>query len=96
MPGFSITILLLPAANDTGTPSVDLVLSLLDDSTGWKLSSKSVPMPLSALSSLPSVAREKARSASLKANDFNQFDSAVDRACRALVVAEHSHGHHLR
>jgi dihydroxyacetone kinase len=88
MPGFSITMLLLPAANDTGAPSVDLILSLLDDSTGWKWSSRSVPKPLSALSSLLTVSHEKAWSASLKANDFNQFDSAVELACRVLIVAK--------
>ncbi|KAJ8587557.1 hypothetical protein M405DRAFT_741598, partial [Rhizopogon salebrosus TDB-379] len=59
MPGFTITMLLLPAANDTGTPSADLILSLLDDSTGWRWSSRFVPKPLSALSSLHTIARRR-------------------------------------
>lgn len=91
MPGFSITMLLLPAANDTGTPSADLILSLLDDSTntpGWKWSSRSVPKPASVSSSLPTATHAKAWSASLKAPDINQFNSAVERACRALITAE--------
>lgn len=84
-------MLLLPAANDTGVPSADLILSLLDDSTntpGWKWSSRSIPKLLSAPSPLPTVARENAWSASLKANDVNQFNSAIERACRALIAAE--------
>lgn len=91
MPGFSITVLLLPAANDTGTPSADLILSLLDDSTntpGWKWSSRSVPKPPSVSSSLPTVTHATAWSASLKAPDINQFNNAVERACRALINAE--------
>lgn len=91
MPGFSITMLLLPAANDTETPSTDFILSLLDDDTntpGWKWSSRSVPKPPSAPSFLPTVAREKAWSSSLKANDVNQFNAAIERACRALIDAE--------
>jgi hypothetical protein len=62
------------------------IISLLNDSTGWKWSSRSVPKPLS---SLPNVARKKAWSALLRSDDYDQFNGAVDRACRAyLVVAE--------
>ncbi|KAJ8581046.1 hypothetical protein M405DRAFT_869016 [Rhizopogon salebrosus TDB-379] len=68
--------------------SASLILSLLGDSTGWKWTFRSVPKPLSALLSLPIVACEKAWSTSVKANDFNQFDSAVERACCALIVSE--------
>ncbi|KAG1746664.1 Dak1 domain-containing protein [Suillus paluster] len=82
MPGFSITMLLLPAANDMGTPSTDLILSLLDDSTntpGWKWSSMSIPKPPSVSSSLPTATRVKAcQSASLKAPDVNRFNSAPE------------------
>jgi dihydroxyacetone kinase len=91
MPGFSITVLLLPAANDTGTLSADLILSLLDDSTntpGWKWSSRSVPKSPSVSSSLPTATHTKAWSTSLKAPDVNQFNSAVERACLALITAE--------
>ncbi|KAG2366864.1 hypothetical protein BDR07DRAFT_1373204 [Suillus spraguei] len=91
MPGFSITTLLLPAANDTGILSADLILSLLDDSTntpGWKWSSRSVSKPPSVFSSLPTATPAKAWSASLKAPDINQFNSAVERACQALIIAE--------
>ncbi|OAX39817.1 dihydroxyacetone kinase [Rhizopogon vinicolor AM-OR11-026] len=90
MPGFSITMLLLPSPNETGTPSDDLILSLLDDSTntpGWKWSSRSVPKSPSA-PSLPTATHGKAWSAALKANDVDQFNSAIERACRALIAAE--------
>jgi hypothetical protein len=61
------------------------IISLLNDSTGWKWSSRSVPKPLS---SLPNVARKKAWSALLRSDDYDQFNGAVDRACRAYLVAE--------
>jgi hypothetical protein len=66
--------------NGTGTPSPDLILSVLNDSTEWKWSSRSVPKPLSVLSSLPNVARAKAWPASLRTDDYDQFNDTVDRA----------------
>lgn len=48
MPGFSITLLLLPTKDDSEAPSIDLVLSLLDDQPdvpGWKWSARSPPIP---------------------------------------------------
>ena len=48
MPGFSITLLLLPTKDDSEAPSIDLVLSLLDDQPdvpGWKWNARSPPIP---------------------------------------------------
>ncbi|KAG2129089.1 dihydroxyacetone kinase [Suillus bovinus] len=84
MPGFSITMLLLPAENDTGTPTADFILSLLDDS----INTPRMEMPPSVFSSLPTATHAKAWSASLKAPDVDQFNSAIERACRALIIAE--------
>lgn len=47
MPGFSITLLLLPTKDEVGAPLVSDILSLLDDKPdvpGWKWSSGS-PLP---------------------------------------------------
>jgi hypothetical protein len=60
-------------ANDVEAPSPDLILPELNDGTEWKWSSRSVPKPLSVLSSLPNVARAKAWPASLKTDNHNQF-----------------------
>jgi hypothetical protein len=73
-------------ARTTRGLSPDLILSVLNDSTGRKWSSRSVPKSLSVLSSLPNVARAKAWPASLRTDDYDQFNNSVDRACRAFIV----------
>ena len=91
MPGFSITLLLLPDANST--LSSDLILSLLDDPTdapGWKWSSRSpplaqvpVPKPVDQTSAALSD-----KSLSLQAPDPSGFIDAIIRACNELIDAE--------
>lgn len=47
MPGFSVTLLLLPSKDDAGGPSTDFVLSLLDDQPkvpGWKWNARCPPI----------------------------------------------------
>ncbi|KIJ65709.1 hypothetical protein HYDPIDRAFT_187408 [Hydnomerulius pinastri MD-312] len=93
MPGFSITLLLLPNANDANSISADLILSLLDDPTnapGWKWSSKTVP-PVTTQST-PSVSAPalppSGHQFSLRAVDVASFNAAVERACNSLIEAE--------
>lgn len=88
MPGFSITLLLLPEGKHTR----DLLLSLLDEPTdtpGWKWSSR---VPPSCFQSPPKVSREVTASdkskAPVKARDPHAFISAVERACNAIIQAE--------
>jgi hypothetical protein len=50
--------------------------------------SGSLCLPQSHYLPFPTVAREKAWSASLKANDFSQFDGAVEHACHAPIADE--------
>ncbi|KAF9785088.1 dihydroxyacetone kinase [Thelephora terrestris] len=88
MPGFSITLLLLPEEQHTR----DLVLSLLDEPTetpGWKWTSR---VPPTSLKSSPKISRtdsapEKSK-VPLKAQDPFAFISAVERACNAIIQAE--------
>lgn len=85
MPGFSITLLLL-------TDNVDLILSLLDDPTnapGWKWSSKTEPRAVAATASLASVnVTPPSSQSALRAPDARSFESAIERACKALLAAE--------
>lgn len=92
MPGFSITLLLLPNAQGDNTFSADLILSLLDDPTnapGWKWSSKTEPNAVSETASLASVNTAVASSQSvLRAPDARSFENAIEHACKALIAAE--------
>lgn len=88
MPGFSITLLLLPEEQNTR----DLVLSLVDEpaeTPGWKWSSRVPPACLK----LPSdISRETSASNKpgvlFKARDPSAFISTVERACNAIIQAE--------
>ena len=88
MPGFSITLLLLPEEQQ----SSDLILSLLDEPTetpGWKWSSRSPPAGVQSPSDIPSVVSATNESKSpLKVPDPSAFISAVENACNALIEAE--------
>ncbi|KAF9245255.1 hypothetical protein BU15DRAFT_85598 [Melanogaster broomeanus] len=93
MPGFSITLLLLPKRYQHNAIPVDLILSLLDDPTnapGWKWSSKMEPRGVCEKSSLTSspASPPTSRQFSLKAPDVAQFNAAIRRACEALLAAE--------
>ncbi|EGN96653.1 hypothetical protein SERLA73DRAFT_111299 [Serpula lacrymans var. lacrymans S7.3] len=91
MPGFSITLLLLPGSHDHTNISSDLILSLLDDDTnapGWKWSSKSTPSRTTSQTVEASPTDTTGRTAHLKAPDVGLFNAAVQRACQALITAE--------
>lgn len=92
MPGFSVTLLLLPDAGSDDTISTDLILSLLDDlanAPGWKWSSKSEPRAISESAYSGSVSTTSASGQScLKAPDARSFEIAIERACNAVVASE--------
>jgi triose/dihydroxyacetone kinase / FAD-AMP lyase (cyclizing) len=98
MPGFSITLLLLPSKDtDTVGPSSSHVLSLLDqpcDVSGWRQCSVCPPAepssigPSTSLSAPPAVAQERAPVSALRAEDPEAFVQAIGRACNALIKAE--------
>ena len=88
MPGFSITLLLLPEGQRTR----DLILSLLDEPTetpGWKWSSRVPPTrPQSSSGMSRKVSASHKSKVPLKARDPPAFISAVERACNAIIQAE--------
>lgn len=91
MPGFSLTLLLLPSSSSTAAPSEDVILRLLDASTsapGWKWTScappSEMPPPPAALTS----ERAADRAMKVRAQDVQGFVLAVERACNALDKAE--------
>ena len=88
MPGFSITLLLLPEEKNTS----DLILSLLDEPTetpGWKWSSCVPPAGLIFSSkTLTTVSATDSSTPPIKAPDPYAFVSAIDRACNAIIQAE--------
>ena len=88
MPGFSVTLLLLPEEQQTS----DLILSLLDEPTetpGWKWSSRLPPAGIQSPPEIPTAVSATNQSRTpLKAADPSAFISAVERACNALIQAE--------
>jgi dihydroxyacetone kinase len=93
MPGFSITLLLLPSRNDASAPSSDLLLSLLDEDTnapGWKWSSKEPPSMAGQTTTAPSsaAAEQTKRPSKLAFPDPNEFTAAIELACKNLIAAE--------
>lgn len=93
MPGFSITILLLPSANGS-SPSVETIISLLDedsDAPGWKWASKSLPGEVAASSTRPAniqVAEQNKRPSRLEFPDPKHFTDAIQNACKNIIAAE--------
>ena len=94
MPGFSLTLLLLPRPSHKGSPSTNEILALLDapaDAPGWRWSSGHPPAVTSAVtaeapsepSSVLPVAYPK-----ISAPDAAKFVQAIAGACKALTKAE--------
>ncbi|KAF8906238.1 Dak1 domain-containing protein [Gymnopilus junonius] len=92
MPGFSITLLLLPTAKEADAPSADLILSLLDEKPevpGWKWSSASSPLPESQQAAPPRVVETiKADIRQVSVPASNAFIQNIVKAAQALVKAE--------
>ncbi|KAF4593368.1 Dihydroxyacetone kinase 2 [Pleurotus pulmonarius] len=94
MPGFSITLLLLPSHGTQASPSAEEVLALLDapaDTPGWKWSSGVAP---TETKTRPAVPKENqppfvasARGAIVAADD-KTFIETIQRVCHALIAAE--------
>jgi len=94
MPGFSLTLLLLPspADNDPSAPTISKIISLLDEpanAPGWRWSSGSPPSILAATAKGGVAAEEiAAHTASFRAADPAAFIDAVKRACSSLIAEE--------
>lgn len=94
MPGYSITVLLLPDSSEKNAPSASLLLELLDDKPnvpGWKWSAPSKPLAPSTQikqTSGTGSAAAVAETIRLRVEDPQAFIVSVKRACEALIEAE--------
>lgn len=93
MPGFSLTLLLLPSSSDQNAPSTSEILSCLDEKVetpGWKWSSSTPPESISKASSgLPPV-EEAAKQTypKIAAANPEAFVSSLTKALKAVIAAE--------
>ncbi|KAL1747587.1 Dak1 domain-containing protein [Schizophyllum fasciatum] len=91
MPGFSITLLLLPTAGEKDAPSKDVILSALDakaDVPGWRWSSAAPAPEQVAFTPAAAAQTTKPTGSPIKAADPSGFVAGIKRACEALIAAE--------
>lgn len=94
MPGFSLTLLLLPRVSESGAPQLSEVVSLLDEraeTSGWRWSSAELPSVVPA--AVPPASSEALSEVpdslpKITAEDPVAFAQAVIRSCQALISAE--------
>ena len=92
MPGFSITLLLLPSSTSSSPFTTPQLLSLLDEPAevpGWKWSS-GIPPP-SQPTAAPPPSASQSTSAKIVSGlkvDSMVFAAGIKRVCNALVKAE--------
>jgi dihydroxyacetone kinase len=92
MSGFSLTLLLLPTADEKDAPRLDTILSLLDDKPevpGWKWSAGTAPLPVSKQSA-PLGDEKPIRTGveRIVAHNPKAFVDSIKHAAHALVKAE--------
>ncbi|KAJ7213587.1 dihydroxyacetone kinase [Mycena pura] len=92
MPGFSLSLALLPRAEEAGAPNASALLSLLDapaQTPGWKWNAGAPPVTPTPLAPPPAPpAKKSAGAAGIAATQPAEFLAAVQRACAALAAAE--------
>ncbi|KAF7347155.1 Dihydroxyacetone kinase [Mycena venus] len=91
MPGFSLSLLLLPRADDSSAPKTDKLLSLLDapaQTPGWKWNSAAPPVTPTPLAPAASASSTSSRSSGISSPQPEEFLAALKRACVALTKAE--------
>lgn len=91
MPGFSLTLLLLPGASDANAPDTSLLLSLLDEPAavpGWKWTVGGAPAAHIITPPAAAAAAKGETSNALRAADGEAFRAAIQRACAGLVKEE--------
>lgn len=94
MPGFSLTLLLLPSSSSSSSdfaPPSDVILRLLDASTsapGWKWTSGAAPSAPSVPPAVLPSERAADQGQRVRAQDVHGFARSVERACNALDKAE--------
>lgn len=97
MPGFSLTLLLLPSSGSPTVPTIadlppeEVILSLLDvspDAPGWKWTSHAPPSKPSPPPAALTTERAADHVLKVRVQDADEFTHAVERACNALDRAE--------
>lgn len=92
MPGFSISLLLLPSKEEVNAPAKDLILSLLDEKSetpGWKWSAPYTPLAQEKqIAPSHQVEASKANIKSVSVPDSAAFLQSIKRAANALIEAE--------
>jgi len=90
MPGFSLSMLLLPRSDVVGPYSEDYMLSLLDakpQTPGWKWHAHSMPViPVSI--GTPTESFDPPASNIAQSGDLHRFKEVVEKACLSLIQAE--------
>lgn len=91
MPGFSLTLLLLPGPSDRNAPDAAKLLSLLDEPAavpGWKWTVGTVPADNIITPQAAVAAATHDNAARIKAAEPKEFIDAILRATNALVKEE--------
>lgn len=91
MPGFSLTLLLLPTSVEKDSPSSDLILTLLDDKPqvpGWKWTAGAAPLPYSNQETYGQKEYQTNETGRVTSSDPNAFIESIKRAANALIKAE--------
>lgn len=90
MPGFSLTLLLLPGASDHNAPNTEKLLALLDEPAsvpGWKWTVGQPPAD-THIAPKASAAAATQENVQISAADQKGFIEAIQRACNALIKEE--------
>jgi triose/dihydroxyacetone kinase / FAD-AMP lyase (cyclizing) len=90
MPGFSLTLLLLPRPNAGAPNSTSEILGLLDarpEAPGWKWNSASVPVVMASVSVQPDSSNPPASCVG-QTSQSHKFLEIIERACVSLIQAE--------
>ena len=91
MPGFSLTLLLLPGPNDRDAPNAEKLLSLIDEPTavpGWKWAVGAAPADSHIVPQASAASTANSEVAQISATDSKGFIDAITRACNNLIAEE--------
>ncbi|KAF8518010.1 dihydroxyacetone kinase [Hysterangium stoloniferum] len=91
MPGFSLTLLLLPRSGESAPANASDILSLLDEKSnapGWRWASCLAPGEISSTAEVSKAATPKSTFRKLAASDPAAFVNAIRRAASAIIENE--------
>ena len=91
MPGFSLTLFLLPGPDDRNAPNAEKLLALLDEPAGvpgWKWTAGTAPADSFVVPKASTASAAKSETAQVSAPDQQVFIDAITRACNNLIKEE--------